>query len=429
MKPFLSAIIGDPGRSTLESRIYNALTFFTPLATVFVIPLFFIIELSIIHRVSVLLICSLGFYLYYLSRFKKIKSEQFLIITGLVLLSAIWLSGYGSVGYVFLFYQFLMLYSLLVLEGKSRMIFFLLVPVIVLGLTLAEYHGLYESSRYPSENKRIIDFAINYSVWFVFTGLIIKIIIDNFRMERQRMADELMVARKLQLRLLPQEVPEMPGFSMHALYLPMAMVGGDFYGCSVSGGRIDIFIADVSGHGLPGAFIATITKMALESERPGRSPAEILTRVNSVVMDTTVDGNFITAFYCSIDRATLSMRCASAGHFPAFVWRRAAGSLQSIKPRGKPLGWIDDPGVEEIEVVLMPGDRLVLYTDGITECCNARQQLFGIGAFTDFIKAGSGRAPRDFTEDLMAELKKFSGADFFDDDITMVVFDVNGEEP
>ena len=426
MKPLLAQIVGDPGRTTLESRIYNALTFFTLLAAVFVLPLVFIIELSKYHIASVLLICTLGCYLYYQSRFKKVKRELFLIVTGLGLLTVIWVTGYGSNGYVFLFYQFLMLYSLLVLEKKSRVFFFLLIPVMVLSLTAVELSGLFVPKQYTSDVKRNADFIINVAAWFVFTGLIIKIIIDNFRIERQRLDYELAVAQKLQMRLLPRALPEIPGYSMHALYHPMEKVGGDFYDCSVLDGRIDILIADVSGHGLPGAFLSSITKMAFQYERPGRTPSGVLSRVNAAVLGATVDSNFITAFYCSIDRATNVMRCASAGHFPALIRRGGGGAVEAVKPRGKPLGLFDDPGIEEMEIKLYPGDRLILYTDGITECCNDRGEMFGIGAFTGFIAASAGSRPDEFAGKLMDKLRDHSGADFFEDDITLVVFDVLG---
>lgn len=424
MKTILEIIIGEPSRNSLESRIYNALTFFTPLATVFVIPLIFILDLSLYHIASVLLICSLGFYLYYKSRFRKGRSELFLIVTGMALLTVIWVTGYGSVGYVFLFYQFLMLYSLLVLENKSRTLFFFIIPAAVLALSTAEYFGITVPKRYSSESERIVDFLINFSVWFIFIGLIIKVIIDNFRMERQRLEDELRVAQKLQLRLLPQAIPPIPGFSLHARYLPMEKVGGDFYDYRVGERFIDILIADVSGHGMPGAFLSTITKMAFEYERYRVTPADILARVNTAVLGATVDSNFVTVFHCIIDRATRIMRCASAGHFPALLYRRGSGIVEQIKPRGKPLGLIEDISMEEIEVQLLDGDRLVLYTDGITECCNSRGTLFGTNAFIDAIVAGAGKTAEAFSSDVIGQLADFSGADFFEDDITLVVFDV-----
>ena len=269
-----------------------------------------------------------------------------------------------------------------------------------------------------------VDFLINVAVWFVFTGFIIKVIIDNFRIERRYIDEELIVAQKLQLNLLPQELPEIPGYSIHTVYLPMEKVGGDFYDVNVSEASIDIIIADVSGHGLPGAFLSMITKIAFEYERSKGSPSEVLARVNSAVLGATVDSNFITAFYCSINRESLIMQCACAGHFPALVYRAGSGVIEKIKPHGRPLGLFSDCGIEEIELKLNPGDRLVLYTDGITECCNSRGALFGTGAFMDLIAFFAGNSPEVFSGELINALKGHSGADFFDDDITLVVFDI-----
>ena len=424
MIPFLEKITGSHERVSLESRIYNALTFFTPFAALFVIPLAFMLKLSAYHVASILMICVAGFYCYYLSRFKKTKSNLFLIIFGLTLLSVIWISGYGSVGYAFLFYQFILIFSQLVLEKKLRVIFFHFIAVLIVILLLMEYSGFIVPMRYNSEKERSIDFLINFLVWFIFTGIIIRVIIDNFRKERELLDDDLAVAQQLQLRLLPESIPQIPGYSIYTCYLPMHKVGGDFYDCRVDDDTIEMMIADVSGHGLPGAFLAAITKMSFDYERGKGSTSSILTRTNRAVLASTVNSNFVTMFFCSIDRKTSVMRCCSAGHFPAVIYNKAGGDMQLIKPRGKPLGWLDDPGIEEIEVQLSPGDRLVLYTDGIPECCNAKGKLFGGGAFRDYIMTNTDKTPELFCENLIKTLKKFSDADFFDDDISLIVFDV-----
>jgi len=424
MRTILSSIIGHPSRSTLENRIYNALTFFTPLATVFVMPLMFILEWSAYHIASVLVICSVGFYLYFLSRFRKVRSEPVLYVMGFALLVVIWITGYGAIGYVFLFYQFLILYSLLVFKRRVRILLFLLVPAAIIALVSLEYIGITAPRHYHSTDERTVDFVINFLVWFLFTGFIIKVIIDNYRMERQRIQDELLVAQKLQRRLLPQQVPDIPGFSLHALYLPMELVGGDFYDFCVSDETIDILIADVSGHGMPGAFLASITKMAFEYERSREGPGAVLAGMNAAVRGATVDCNFVTASLCSIDRATKTMRCASAGHVPTLVYRRSSGVVEPVKPRGCPLGLFDDLEVEQAEVRLCPGDRVVLFTDGIVEGFSDQGAMFGMEAFVTAIADGATQTPRAFVDGLIETLRKFSGGDFFEDDITLVVIDV-----
>jgi len=424
MASLLEKITGSPERNSLESRLYNALTFFTPFAALFVIPIAFMLKLSLYHIGSVLIICAAGFYSYYLSRIKKRKSNLFVILTGTVLLSVIWITGYGSVGYVFLFFQFVLIFSLLVLKNGPRLFFFCFLPVVVILLLGAEYYGLTVPMSYPTAEKRVADFAINFLVWFFFTGLIIKVIVDNFRAERALLDEDLAVAQKLQHRLLPRHVPRVPGYTLHFCYIPMEKVGGDFYDCNVTEEQIELMIADVSGHGLPGAFLAAVTKMAFDYER-GEGPLPVvLERTNRAVLASTVNSNFVTVFACSIDRKTSLMHCSSAGHLPVIVLGKNKREIRFIKPKGKPLGWFDDPGIEEEQVQLEPGDRLILYTDGITECRNSKGKIFGSGAFKDFIIRNSGLSAGLFCRNLIECLSSYSGAEFFDDDITIIVLDV-----
>ncbi len=424
MRLNLGTILGDPNKTRLENRIYNALTFFTPLTTIIILPLAFILDLTIYHVAAIMFIAVSGFSLYYLSRFHGITNVYFLIIAGIIILSIIWFTGYGSVGYVHLFYQFITLFVLLSLEGRRRVVFFLLVPAVIIVLTWIESLSLLPVKTYRGQGERWIDFLINCTAWLLVTGFMIKIIIDNFRKERTWVEDELEVARRLQLRLLPGDVPEMRDYSVHTVYLPMEKVGGDFYDFNVADDAIDLFIADVTGHGLSSAFLATITKMAFEYERSGGYPAEILARLNEAVLRSTVNDNFVTAVYCVIDRNERVMRCARAGHFPPLLYRRGTGEIEEIKPRGKPLGWLDNAGIAEIEVALSRGDRLVLYTDGITECFSRRGKMFGIARFKDFIIAHPELPPADFISLLLEELRRYAGSEIFDDDITLIVLDV-----
>ncbi len=424
MKFSLATIIGDPNKTRLEHRIYNALTFFTSLTTIIVLPLTFVLDIRLFHVATILFIAVTGFYLYYLSRFHNITAVLFLIMAGIISLCIIWFTGYGSVGYAHLFFQFITLFVLLSLEGRRRIVFFLLVPAVIMALTWVESLSIFPLKTYRGQGERWIDFLINCTAWLLASGIMIKIIVDNFRRERTRVEDELEVARRLQLRLLPGIVPEIPGYSLHAVYRPMEKVGGDFYDYHVTDDTVDLFIADVTGHGLSSAFLATITKMAFEYERSSGTTAEILARLNEAVLRSTVNNNFVTAVYCVIDCHDRLMHCARAGHFPPLLYRRGTCVIEEIIPHGKPLGWLANPGIEEINVQLSPGDRLVLYTDGITECFSARGQMFGLARFKDFILDHPGQPPAEFCGLLLEELRRFADSDIFDDDITLVVLDV-----
>lgn len=235
---------------------------------------------------------------------------------------------------------------------------------------------------------------------------------------------EIEVARMLQQRLLPAGAERIPGYDFHAVYIPMDKVGGDFYDVTRRGDIIELFIADVSGHGLPGAFLAMMTKVALESVTSRSSTGEVLSIVNDVICRATVNNNYVTAFLCAIDTRTNTLKFSNAGHFPPLVYRHSRGEFLELNAKGMPLGWFRNLVIEEMEIKLLPGDRLILFTDGITECMNPRGEMFGDERFRDFIRAGRTLAPEKFSGELLARLKEYSGSDKFDDDLTMVVLDV-----
>jgi PAS domain S-box-containing protein len=235
---------------------------------------------------------------------------------------------------------------------------------------------------------------------------------------------ELDVARLILNKLLPQEIPPVEGYTPSVTYLPMDKVGGDFYDYLHRDGAIQLFIADVSGHGLHAAFLALITKMALDSVFERSSPAAVIGAVNSIVCRSTVRNNYVTAFCGSLDTENRILKYCNAGHCSPLVYRKKTGEFIELKTQGKPLGWFKSPEIEEREIPLHPGDRLVLYTDGITECFLPGGELFGDERLQDFIAANSGEAPDAFSDRLIRELKSHCGAESFNDDLTLIVLDL-----
>jgi sigma-B regulation protein RsbU (phosphoserine phosphatase) len=235
---------------------------------------------------------------------------------------------------------------------------------------------------------------------------------------------EMEVARFLQNRLLPLSLPEIPGFHEHAIYIPMDKIGGDFYDIENRDGFLNLFIADVSGHGLPGAFLATITKMALENITDRTYSNRVLSLLNNVIMRYTVQSNFVTAFFATVDTGSRIMRYACAGHNPPVIYRKKNDELIELKTKGMPLGWFDNITIEEKTIQLEPGDRVVLYTDGIIECVNKEKEMFEEERFFEMIRTLSNKPAVEFSDKLMKELETFKGHKVFDDDITMVVLDV-----
>ncbi len=235
---------------------------------------------------------------------------------------------------------------------------------------------------------------------------------------------ELDVARMLQLRLLPGSLPDITGFNMHVVYIPMDKVGGDFYSIERREDCIDIFIADVSGHGLPGAFLATVTKMAFEHITTRTTPDKVLYLLNEVIHQHTVHSNFVTAFYSIIDIKTRIMRYSSAGHVQPLLYRKRNNEFIEFKIKGTLLGIFENIQIEEKMIQLGSGDRVVFYTDGITECTSPAKMMFGEIRFRESIREHAGKTAEEFSRELIKELEEFKGGKTFDDDITMVLLDV-----
>lgn len=236
---------------------------------------------------------------------------------------------------------------------------------------------------------------------------------------------EIEVARMLQQRLLPGKIVDIPGYSTHAVYIPMDRVGGDFYDYAQRGKTIDLFIADVSGHGLPGAFLAMMTKVALESVSDRRSTRRTLALLNDVIHRATVNSNFVTAFYCTLDTRLNTLKYCNAGHLPPLVFRRSTGEFHELTSKGMLLGWLSHVQLEEKKFQLESGDRLILFTDGIVECMNPSREQFGDDRFLEFIRSHADQSPAEFSSSLIDELRRYSVSGRFEDDLTMVVFDVN----
>lgn len=235
---------------------------------------------------------------------------------------------------------------------------------------------------------------------------------------------ELEIARLLQQKLLPEIIPDVSGYRSHVIYKPMDMVGGDFYDFKANDDVIELFIADVSGHGLHGAFISMITKMAFESIRERKSTRSVFYILNDIICRSTVQSNFVTALYCIIKRDTNKLILSNAGHQPLLIYRQKNDEFIEVQSSGIPLGISKSIVLEEKEIQLAKGDRVFLYTDGLTECTDHARHQFGEDGFMTFIRANSTLSPNQFTEKLLSTLRSFSGRDKFDDDLCLIVFDV-----
>jgi sigma-B regulation protein RsbU (phosphoserine phosphatase) len=198
------------------------------------------------------------------------------------------------------------------------------------------------------------------------------------RAERQTMDREAQEARLMQQALLPKSSPYIPGFVISGLSVPAGSVGGDWYDfISFPDGRLGMVLADVSGKGMAAALLMSATRGMLRSLAEGCcTPAEVLAKLNCLLVDDFPAGKFVTLVYAVLDPATRSVVFANAGHLhPLFIDADGAHFLDT--ECGMPLG-IGTGGYSETQVNLTEGSRLVFYSDGITEAANADDQEYGL---------------------------------------------------
>lgn len=238
---------------------------------------------------------------------------------------------------------------------------------------------------------------------------------------------EMEIARQIQSSILPRTLPAIPGLDITARYVPMTSVAGDFYDVLLQDKHhVCILVADVSGHGVGAALIASMLKVAFASQQHVLSdPSAVLAGLNCMLTDK-LEGSFVTACCLFLDSEKGSLRYAGAGHPPMILHRRTEHKLYELGSNGLLLGPFPEAAYETTAMTVVPGDRLILYTDGIIEATNASGQLFGDGAFKAFIETHRNLAAEEFTDTLLRHLTQWSGkatGESLDDDLTLVVID------
>ncbi len=250
-------------------------------------------------------------------------------------------------------------------------------------------------------------------------------VIEKQKSELER---DVQLARKIQMSLLPNNIPVIKKFKIAFRYEPVLGVGGDFIDIHYRDGmdEVGLFICDVSGHGASSAMIASMVKMSLNSwGRFIQKPAEAFVEMKRLLSGKIGD-NFISAYMCCIDLKSGIITSACAGHPPMIIIRKNGGT-EIVKPGGRLIIDAADSVYEEVRTPLYPGDMIVLYTDGVIEARISSGEMIGEERFIEMLERNTGLSPYALCGNIYNEIFNNSDATVIDDDFALLVAEYTGE--
>jgi len=247
-----------------------------------------------------------------------------------------------------------------------------------------------------------------------------------FADERHLLAieDELAIAREIQASILPSSVPELSRLRISAAYCPMTAVAGDFYWfIAIDPNRAGFLVADVSGHGVPAALIASMIKVAMQSVVTCADDPSSVLRGLERALSGQPRGQFVSAAYLWLDTESHKALYSAAGHPPLLHWSQ--GKLERIQSNGLIFGVESDCDYPVREISITTGDRFLLYTDGLIEPENTNGESFDDRRLEEVVRDNQLRPASELSDRLLSELRHWQPASAAQqDDITLIVIDV-----
>jgi serine phosphatase RsbU (regulator of sigma subunit)/anti-sigma regulatory factor (Ser/Thr protein kinase) len=286
-----------------------------------------------------------------------------------------------------------------------------LIGLLNLGPRLSE-------QEYSGDDRRLLDNLAAQAAPALRVGQLVREQEAEAR-TRERLEQELQVARLIQQNFLPKQLPDLPGWQVAAFYRPARAVGGDFYDfVELDGGRIGVFVGDVTDKGVPAALVMAAARSLLRASAQRLvSPGAVLERVNDALCPEMPEKMFVTCLYGVLEPASGVFRYANAGHNVPYV--RTVDGVHELRATGMPLGLLPEMAYEEKEALLAPGDRALLHSDGLAEAHNPAREMFGFGRMKELVAQGVGG--EDLIDLLLADLEAFTGEEWEqEDDITLV---------
>jgi serine phosphatase RsbU (regulator of sigma subunit)/predicted ester cyclase len=245
--------------------------------------------------------------------------------------------------------------------------------------------------------------------------------LEQEMLERERVEQELQVARSIQQASLPKEVPSLEGWQISPFYRPARQVGGDFYDFHpLSEGRLGLVVGDATGKGVPAALVMSTTLgmlRAVSQALDSSSPGELLKQVNGALVPSIPTNMFVTCFYAILEPKSSSLTYANAGHDLPYLHRN--GEAEELRARGMPLGLMPEMGYEEKQTILKAGETALIYSDGLVEAHNPKREMFGFARLQALVSEHGEE--ESLEEALLEELYSFVGEGWVqEDDITLL---------
>lgn len=242
-------------------------------------------------------------------------------------------------------------------------------------------------------------------------------------LENERISQELTLAANIQKRILPESINKLKGLEIITHFEPAKEIGGDYYDYFIKDDIFSINIADVSGKGVPAAFLMALARSVLKTvyNIVDRGPGAELNLFNKIIFDDISEDMFITMMNLKYDLKTRKMILSNAGHNPMLLYKEESDSLEVISVKGVAIGFINDYNYKEKEFYLAKGDIAFMYTDGVIEAESETKELYGSERLKEVILNNKHKSLEELKEAILESISKFRGKNEQVDDITFVI--------
>ncbi|HEX8171914.1 MAG TPA: fused response regulator/phosphatase [Thermoanaerobaculia bacterium] len=243
---------------------------------------------------------------------------------------------------------------------------------------------------------------------------------DQLRRMNQQMTRDLQIARRVQEALVPERTFVSPRLEIRSAYIPSEVLSGDFYDYFLQDELLYLFVADVSGHGLPAAILVSLLKSYIHTEAaPGRSLAEFMSRLNDFLFSVSLPTQFATAALFRVHDGR-QLVYSNAAHPPFLLYNRDRRRTEVFEQPSNLLGAMPNMAFEEHSLIVSPGDTLFVYTDGLTDRVNASGDFYSIDRVAQMLEQSEGDLDSVYTA-IYDDVSNFSTTEEFKDDIAFVL--------